>query len=132
MNEYVHAFEERQQLSSDKQGVAIPGDGAVVLLKGETKQRVQWKQGRVQGKVTGKDGVVRWLKLELGSGYVVERPLQLVCDLEIGGENPTPMQKWAPNLEAVEFAPGRGPARRAKDAAQRWMEGVLADDREDI
>ena len=93
MNKYVHALEEWQQLSSDKQGVAIPGDGAVVLLKGETKQRAQWKLGRVQGKVTGKDGVVRGLKLKLGSGYVVERPLQLVCDLEIGGENPTPMQK---------------------------------------
>ena len=132
MNEYVHALEERQQLSSDKQGVAIPEDGVVVLLKGETKQRAQWKLGRVQGKVTGKDGVVRGLKLKLGSGYVVERPLQLVCDLEIGGENRTPIQKWTPNPEAAEFVPRRGPARRAKDAAQRWIEVVLADDREDI
>ena len=41
MNEYVHALEERQQLSSDKQRVAIPGYGAVVLLKGGTKQRAQ-------------------------------------------------------------------------------------------
>ena len=132
MNEYVHALEERQQLSSDKQGVAIPKDGAVVLLQDETKQRAQWKLGRVQGKVMGKDGVVCGLKLKLKSGYVVELPLQLVCDLEIGSENPTPIQKWAPNPEAAEFSQRRGLAWRAKDAAQRWMEGVLADDREDI
>ena len=38
------------------------------------------------GTVTGKDGAVCRLKLRQGNGYVVERPLQLVCDLEIGGD----------------------------------------------
>ena len=26
------------------------------------------------------------MKLKLGNGYIVERPIQLICDLEVGGE----------------------------------------------
>jgi len=57
------------------------------------------------GTVTGKDGAVRGLKLRQGNGYVVERPLQLVCDLEIGGESPD----FKLNPEAEVFTPRLGP-----------------------
>ena len=59
INEYVHALEKWQQLANNQQEVAVPDTGSVVLLKGETKQRAQWKLGQVLDKVTGKDGVVR-------------------------------------------------------------------------
>ena len=55
----------------------------------EARDRALWKLRRVVGRITGRDGVVSGLKLRQGNGYVVERPLQLVCKLEIGGENPT-------------------------------------------
>ena len=127
INEYVHALEKWQQLANNQQEVAVPDTGSVVLLKGETKQRAQWKLGQVLDKVTGKDGVVRGVKLKLGSSYIVERPLQLVCDLEIGGKDPMPKQTLNPM--AAEFIPQRGPEQRAKDAARSWMENLLADER---
>ena len=68
----------------------IPEMGKVVLLKDDIKNRALWRMGRVVGTVTGKNGDTRGLKVKLGNGYVVERPLQLICDLEIGGENTEP------------------------------------------
>ena len=52
-------------------------------------------------KITGKDGMVRGLKLKQGNGYIVERPLQPVCNLEIGGGDP----EWKPNPDAEVFIP---------------------------
>ncbi|XP_068670941.1 uncharacterized protein [Montipora foliosa] len=75
MKEYIHALDEKQHWSTgniDK----TPNIGAVVLLKGDTKDKALWKLGRVGSKISGKDGIVRGLKLKQGNGYVVERPLQ--------------------------------------------------------
>ncbi|XP_070571220.1 uncharacterized protein [Ptychodera flava] len=52
-----------------------------------TKNRANWKIGRIVDNIVGKDGVIRGYKIRTGSGYVVERPLQLVCDLEVSGTN---------------------------------------------
>ena len=78
-----------------------------MLLKSEGKDKALWKLGRVVSKITGKDGTVRGLKLKQGTGYIVERPLQLVCDLEVGGEE----IKWKPSPEAEVFVPRVGPNR---------------------
>ena len=66
----------------------IPQTGAEELLKGKERDRAVWKMGRAVGRITGRDGVVCGLKLRQGNGYVFEHPLQLVCNVEIGGENP--------------------------------------------
>ena len=99
------------------------------MLKGKNKQKAHWKLHRVLSKITGKDGIVCGLKLKLGSGHFAERPLQLVCDLEIGGGDLTP--RGTPNPHAAEFFPRRGPMRSAKDAARSWIK-VLADEGKDI
>ena len=96
MKEYIPALDEKQHQSTrniDK----TPNIGVVVLLKGNTKDKVLWKIGRVVSKISGKDGIVHCLKLKQGNGYVVEQPLQLVCYIEIGGEGP----HCKPNPEAV-------------------------------
>ena len=80
------------------------------MLKGETKHKAQWKLVCVMSNVIGKDGTVCVLKLKLGNGYVVERPLQLECDLNVGGEDP----EWRPNLEAEVFTPRAQPSRKAR------------------
>lgn len=36
--------------------------------------------------IVGKDALVEAKTSQIGIGYFVERPLQLVCDLKIGGE----------------------------------------------
>ena len=123
MKEYVHALDERQQRSIgniDK----TPNVGAVVLLKGDTKDKALWKLGRVVSKISGKDGIVRGLKLKQGNGYVVERPLQLVCDLEIGGEDP----HWKPNPEAEPFVPRVQPSRVSKQIAKDWIRNITQQD----
>lgn len=69
----------------------IPGRESVVL-KSEAKDKASCKLGQIVDKIiSGKDGVLRGLKLRSGNGfflYVVEPPFQLVCNLEIEGENP--------------------------------------------
>ena len=59
--------------------------GANVLLK-DSSSREHWKIGRIIDKIVGKDGVTRGYKILTGNRYIVERPLLLVCDCEIGGE----------------------------------------------
>ena len=126
MKEYVHALEERQQ-RTEGNIVKIPNIGAVVLLKSEAKDKALWKLGRVVSKITGKDGTVRGLKLKQGNGYIVERPLQLVCDLEVGGED----IKWKPNPEAEVFVPRVGPNRRAKEVANNLFRNIAQQEFED-
>ena len=69
----VHPLEERQELASKEKRIPhpMPDIGAVVMLKGETKQKAQWKLSRILNKVIGKGETVRGLKLKLGTGYVV-------------------------------------------------------------
>ncbi len=59
-----------------------PEIGEIVLVIGEEKNRSEWKKGKVLRQVKGKDGVVRGVIL-LHKGHTIERPLQLVCPLEI-------------------------------------------------
>ena len=121
VKEYVHALEERQQLPTSNIA-EIPNTGALVLLKDETKNRALWKLARVVGKVTGKDGTVWGLKLKQGNGYIVEHPLQLICKLEIGGEDPD----CQPNPEAVVFRPRLKPSRRSKEIANERIKDIVS------
>ena len=57
IKDYVHALEERQQ-RSEGNNERIPSTGAVVMLKGEAKDKAVWKLGRVVSKITGKNGTV--------------------------------------------------------------------------
>ena len=57
--------------------VSPPEVGEIVLVMGEEKNRSEWKKGKVVRQVKGKDGVLSH------KGHTIERPLQLVCPLEI-------------------------------------------------
>ena len=101
LKEYLYALEERNHKQNDRTA-EIPAIEKVVLLKEDVKDKAQWRLGRVVGSVIGKDGTVRGLKIKLGNGYIIERPLQLVCDLEIGGEDQCTKSL---NAKAEEFVP---------------------------
>ena len=123
MKEYVHALDEKQDRSTgniDK----TPNIGAVVLLKDDTMYKALWKLGQVVSKISGKDGIVRGLKLKQGNGCVVERPLQLVCDLEVGGEDP----HWKPNREVEPFVPRVQPSRASRQIAKDWIRNITQQD----
>ena len=42
------------------------------------------------GTIVGMESVTRVYKIKTGNGYVIERPLQLVCDLEIRQNRDSP------------------------------------------
>ena len=85
------------------------------------KDKGQWRLGRIVGSITGKDGTVRGLKIKLGNGYVIERPLQLVCNLEIGGEDQVTKNL---NPKAAEFVPRTRTPRKAKETAKNQISAI--------
>ena len=120
LKEYVHALGERKS-SSTADDAKMSETGALVLLKGEARDRALWKLGRLVGRITG------GLKLRQGNGYVVERPLQLVCNLEIGGENPD----YKLNPEAEVFVPRVRSSRRTKQIVNKLFKDIAAQEVED-
>lgn len=98
-----------------------------MLLKSEAKNKALLKLGRVVDTIIGKDGVVHRLKPRQGNGYIVERPLQLMCNLKIGGENPG----CKLNPDAEVFVPRVGPSRRTKETANKPFKDIAAQDVED-
>ena len=62
----------------------------------------------------------RGAKLKLGNGYLVERPLQLICDLDIAAGEP----RKELNSDAEEFNPNVRPARSSKQEARDQIKGV--------
>jgi len=131
IGEYLRALEERQRKHTHKE-ITIPVVGAVVLLKEDTRNRAYWRLGRIVHYIRGLDGIVQGMKLKLGNGYIVERPLQLICYLEVGGE----AGGHALNPEAPEFKPERTNVeekrqRRAKLIARDQIKGVAVHEDDD-
>ena len=77
--------------------------------------------------IIGKEGVVHELKPRQGNGCIVERPLQLMYNLKIGGENPA----YKLNPDAEVFAPRVRPSRRTKETANKLFKDIAAQEVED-
>ena len=109
-NEYIHGLME--YLRVKKTTSPVPEVGEIVLVAGEEKNRGRRMKGKVIKHVKGKDGVVRGVII-LHKGNYLERPIQLVCPLEIRSvvkenqenQNASTKEKYG-NL-------AKGPERRA-------------------
>ena len=75
--EYVRALRER-----DKKTTPFHPEIEVILVVADSKNRHEWHHGLVCELLKGKDGVVRGVQMMVRN-KVMERPLQLVCPLEI-------------------------------------------------
>ena len=126
MREYLKTLQERKR-KYNKENVTTPKIGPIVLLKDDVKNKANWRLARIVNHIYGRDGVIRGFKLELGNGYIIERPLQLVCDLELGEESTVKL-----NPDAPAFMP-RGPrdepvnramTRKAKPTAKDKIIGI--------
>ena len=62
--------------------------------------------------------------MKLGNGHVIERLLQLVCNMEVGGED----EIVKLNPDAEEFIPDARPSRRAKDEASKKIKDNSIDE----
>ena len=134
-NEYLHALQERLNRNGDsKQN--IPKPGSVVLLTDALDQRKpEWKLGKVIETICGRDNVIRGLRLKLGNGYTVERPIQLVRDLEISSStsDTTNQQDNADALDQTNnnVKISSRPQRKTKSAAQDRMTGIFLNEHEE-
>ena len=135
--EYLHALEERHRKTVGKEE-KVPTKGSVVIITDDSKIKTKWQIGRIVDTIKGKDGVLRGYKIKTGTGYVVERPLQLVCDLEIKGSKDEKASKNKDMKENDEVANENKdtateirPQRRAKTAAMDMIKGVSFNELED-
>lgn len=138
VNEYLHALQERFATKLKAKEQSIPKRSSVVLIKDATKKRGRWRIGKIVDTIVGNDGVIRGFKIKTGNGYVIERPLQLICDLEIAGgdEEEEPFDHRSEtngNIAAVEVqdAKLRRSTRSAKITAENRLVGVLANEDEE-
>lgn len=67
--------------------------GEVVLIVGEEKNREECKKGLVLRQIRGRNDVVRGVVLR-HKGHIIERPLNLVCSLEIKGLRSLVLHVW--------------------------------------
>ena len=135
LNEYLRALQERNNVKSEVKSKAAVSKGSIVLIKDSTKHRANWRIGRIVAEIIGTDGVRRGYKIRTGNGYVVERPLQLVCNLEISGSEPADqeLEESADAVTEPENVYQRGTdraRRRACGTAMNRLVGVIANENE--
>ena len=127
LKEYAHEIGEPKS-NSTADNPKIPDTRAVVLLKSEAKEKALWKLGRVVGKIIGKDGGIRGLKLRQENAIIVERSLQLDCNSEIEGENPD----YKPSAGTEVFAPRVRQSKRTKEITNKLFKVTTEQEVEDV
>ena len=130
MQEYLYALKEREKTCTQKQK-KMPAVGSLVLLVEDTKNRETWKNGIIQQKVNGKDGVLRGYKIKTRNGYIIERPVQMVCNLEFENKGNKVVQHTL-NPDAEQYVPTTdvGPIRKAKDTELNCIVGISMEEEE--
>ena len=122
-SEYIHSLMEQHRVN--RKTAAYPNIGEVVLILGDEKNRREWRKGKVVLHIQGRDGVVRGVKL-LHKGHYIERPLTLVCSLEIRGSTEVDA---VPEVEMQQGTTTRSRRQAANDAREKIR--VLATDEDD-
>ena len=92
---------------------------------------MQWKLGRVLREIHGKDGVVRGLELKLGNGYIVQRPLQLICNLEITACDDELQPARVAYVGQAELPMPQRNRRAAADLARAKITAMIQDEQEE-
>ena len=135
LNEYLHALQERFNSRPEaRHGTTCMEKGSLVLIKDTTKNKANWKVGRIINPIVGKDGVTRGYKILTGSGYVIERPQQLVCDLEIAGvsnDSSSSDDNAGPSGDVQQQRPVVRARREARRAAADRLVGIMANENEE-
>ena len=79
--EYVRSLMEQHGMK--RSDAVILGVGEIVLVVGEQKNRGIWMKRKVLRHIKGRDGIIWGSAVLLHKGHEIERPLELLCPLEI-------------------------------------------------
>lgn len=135
LNEYLHSLQERfDSRPKTRHGTTCMKKGSLLLIKDTTKNKASWKVGRIVDPIVGKDGVTRGYKILTGSGYVIERPQQLVYDLEIGGvgnDSSSSESNAGPSSDVRLQRQVVRAGRQARRAAADRLVGIMANENEE-
>ena len=80
---YVHSCMESHHIN--RKTSVIPDIGEIVLINGDEKNGGEWRKAKYVRHIQGKEGAVRGVTM-LHKGHHIERPLNLVCSLELIGQ----------------------------------------------
>ena len=124
-HEYVYSLMETHRIT--RKTAQVPDIGEIVLIVTDEKNRGEWRKGKVVRHIRGKDGVVRGLSL-LHKGHHIDRPLNLVCPLEI--RQAVASNKGVPTAQSQ--LPERTRIRRqAAETAKENIRQVIANEKDD-
>jgi hypothetical protein len=108
------------------------------MITDSSKMKSKWQVGRIVDTIQGKDGVLRGYKTKTGTGYVVERPIQFICDLEIKVCKDNEPSKKRDHIEnkmvadqSHDVESKERSQRKAKSAAINVIKGVSLNELED-
>jgi hypothetical protein len=96
-----------------------------VIIKEDQKPRNVWKQAMVKQLITGRDSVVRAVRLKIGNGHL-ERAIQHLFPLELSCDAEEPSQL---NPEAPEYNPR--PRRQAAAVASQRIQEIVRQENEE-
>ena len=99
--EYLRGLRERHNMKHNKRQLSLTS-GDVVIIKGDEKNRGQWKLGIVDELFPGSDGVIRAIKMRAGKCYL-ERPIQHLYPLELSCDRTADKPKAALNAEGANL-----------------------------
>ena len=106
-SEYVKALRERHNCNRNVKSPNL-SVGDVVMVRSDEKNRAKWPLGIVEELISGRDDVVRAVKLRAGKSYL-ERPIQRLYPLELHCDRRT-TQEVVLNPEVPPFRPKRDAA----------------------
>lgn len=116
--EYLRALRERHIIKhgTKKNRLAV---GDVVIVKSDERNRNHWPLAVITELYTGRDGIVRAVKLRKGKGHI-ERPIQHLYPLELSCDV-KPVQNGSPEVTVPR------PRRDAAAAAQLRIQDIAQD-----
>ena len=123
--EYLVSLREYHRLNSRGKNRSVIKVGEVVTIQDEhIRNRAFWKLGRVEELITDKDDEVRGVRIRLGNGHLIDRPIQKVFPLEL--TTPTSQEPVIMDKELIT----ERPVRAAKTIAKERLEIIdqLEDD----
>ena len=124
MDEYLHALQERYTFREG--GInALPSIGEIVLLKDDIKDKAKWRIARITKELRGVDKQIRGYELKLGNGYTIQRPIQLICPLEIKSDSIEDKDNKSTDTDEVTRV---RPKRIAKDNAKAKISVLTEED----